>query len=356
VPKGRCLIETCALRNLAEPSTYPLRAAARLQETIARVRFKLLIHRARRAFIKSALPAFAALALLGATVSVAACREVTHAENAPPPRPAMFKLTDSDSEIYLFGTVHILPPELKWRTPAFDAALAKANRVYFETPSGPDAEARAIALTQSLGMNPPGVTLDSYLTPAEQERLRAAAAKAGTTIENLQPMRPWLAAIMVSLSAMMEAGQDPNAGVENVIEAEAGKSGKSLEYFETIDEQLGLFAKLSEQSQKAILIASLDDIEEGPALTHKLDQAWVTGDLRTLDSFVNGDMRRLDMAVYKAILVNRNANWTKQIDALMQADQKGATIFIAVGAGHLAGKDGVPAMLEKLGYKVDRVQ
>ncbi len=320
------------------------------------MRITLLMDQARRAFRLSALPAFAALALVGATVSIASCREAPRPETTPQPRPAMFKLADSDSEIYLFGTVHILPPELKWRTPAFDAALEKASRVYFETPSGPEAEARAIALTHSLGMNPPGVTLDSYLTPAEQERLRSAAAKAGTTVENLQPMRPWLAAIMVSLSAMMEAGQDPDSGVEKVIEAEVAKSGKTLAYFETIDEQLGLFAKLSEQSQKAILIASLDDIEEGPELIHKLDQAWVTGDLRTLDSFVNGDMRRLDMAVYKAILVNRNANWTKQIDALMQADQNGATFLIAVGAGHLAGKDGVPAMLEKVGYEVNRVQ
>lgn len=320
------------------------------------MRFKLLIHQARRAVHSTAASALAALALLGVAATLAACRETSPAAAATQPRPAMFKLADADSEIYLFGTVHILPPDLKWRTKTFDAALGKASRVYFETPSGPDAEARAIALTQSLGMNTPGVTLDSYLTPAEQARLRAAAVKAGTTIENLQPMRPWLAAIMVSLSAMIEAGQDPDAGVEKVIEAAAAQTGKSLAYFETIDEQLGLFAKLSEQSQKAILIASLDDIEEGPALTEKLDHAWVTGDLRTLDSFVNGDMRRLDMAVYKAILVNRNANWTKQIDALMQADQKGAVIFIAVGAGHLAGKDSVPAMMEKLGYRVDRVQ
>lgn len=320
------------------------------------MRLKPLIQKARRALRLSVLPAIAALALLGTAAGVAACREPPPAAALTQARPALFRLTDSDSEIYLFGTVHILPPDLQWRTKTFDQALGKSSLVYFETPSGPDAEARAIALTQSLGMNPPGVTLDSYLTPPEQERLRSAAAKAGATLETLQPMRPWLAAIMISLSAMMKAGQDPDAGVEKVIEAEAGRSGKKLAYFETIDEQLGLFAKLGEQSQKAILLASLDDIEEGPALTQKLDHAWVNGDLKTLDSFVNGDMRRLDMAVYKAILVDRNANWARQIDALMQADQGGATIFIAVGAGHLAGKDSVPAMLEKLGYRVDRVQ
>lgn len=292
-----------------------------------------------------------------AAAGVAACREApAPASVAAGQHPALFKLADADSQIYLFGTVHILPPELKWRTATLDGAIAKANVVYFETPSGPDSEARAIALTQSLGMNPPGVTLDSYLTPAEQARLRRAAAKAGTKVETLQPMRPWLAAIMMSLSAMMAEGQDPKAGVEKVIEAEAVKGGKRLAYFETIDEQLGLFAKLSEKSQKAILIASLDDVEQGPALTDKLDRAWLTGDLKTLDNYVNGDMRRLDMAVYKAILVNRNANWTKQIDSLMKADQHGAVIFIAVGAGHLAGKDSVPAMLQKLGYHVDRAQ
>ena len=320
------------------------------------MRFSTLFHQVRRSFRFTALPVLVPLALLATAVGVAACREAPSAASVAQPRPAMFKLADSDSQIYLFGTVHILPPELNWRTKTFDDALIQADLIYFETPSGPESEARAIALTQSLGMNPPGITLDSYLTPAEQQRLRSAATKAGTTIENLQPMRPWLAAIMVSLSAMMDAGQDPDAGVEKVIEAEAAKTGKTLAYFETIDEQLGLFATLSEQSQKAILIASLDDIEEGPALTEKLDDAWVNGDLKTLDNFVNGDMRRLDMAVYKAILVNRNSNWTQQIDALMQADQNGAVIFIAVGAGHLAGKDGVPAMLEKRGYRVDRVQ
>jgi uncharacterized protein len=312
-----------------------------------------LISSARRALVQTALPA---LALLGAGLSAAACSEKPLAAAAAEPRPAMFKLADSDSEVYLFGTVHILPPDLKWRTKMFNDALKKSDVIYFETPSGADSEARAIALTQSLGMNPPGVTLASYLTLAEQEMLKRAAAKAGASYDDLQGMRPWLAAIMVSLSAMMEAGQDPDAGVEKVIEAEAAKTGKALDYFESIDEQLGLFAKLSEQSQKAILLASIDDIEEGPGLTKKLDKAWVSGDLKTLDNYVNGDMRRLDMAVYKAILVDRNSNWTKQIDTLMKADQKNAVIFIAVGAGHLTGKDGIPTMLEKLGYRVDRVQ
>lgn len=294
---------------------------------------------------------------LAFALSAASCDSIPSAEaNPAPPQPAMFKLADADSEIYLFGTVHILPPDLVWRTPKFDAAFSKANTVYFETPGGPESEARAIALTQQLGVNRAGVTLDSYLNEAQRKRLRVVALKAGMQAETLQSMRPWLAAIMLSLNAMVIEGQDPDSGVEKILEAEAARANKRVAYFETIDEQLGLFAKLSDQSQKAVLVASFDDVEEGAALTHKLDNAWVRGDLKTLDKYVNDDLRRLDKQVYKAILVNRNHNWTQQIDALMKADQKGATIFIAVGAGHLAGVDSVPAMLTALGYKVQRAQ
>ncbi|MET0545731.1 MAG: TraB/GumN family protein [Caulobacterales bacterium] len=305
-------------------------------------------------FRKAVRTPLACLCAALSLTALSACDSVPAAEIGP--RPAMFKLSDADSEIYLFGTVHILPRELVWRTAKFDAAFAKARTIYFETPGGPDSEARAMVLTQRLGVNPPGVTLDAYLDEAERKRLRKVAIKAGLQAENLQSMRPWLAAIMLSLNAMVIHGQDPNSGVEKILEAEAARSGKTLAYFETIDEQLGLFAKLSDASQKAVLLASLDDVEQGDALTQKLDRAWAQGDLKTLDKYVNSDLRKLDMNVYRAILADRNANWARQIDTLMKADQRGATIFIAVGAGHLAGTDSVPALLASMGYKIERAQ
>ena len=81
--------------------------------------------------------------------------------------------------------------------------------------------------------------------------------------------------------------------------------------------------------------------------------AWENGDAEALDTLMVDSMKDVDSAIYEALIVRRNAAWVEDIKALMEGDEDA---LVTVGAGHLVGEGGVPALLQAEGYTVERVQ
>ena len=79
--------------------------------------------------------------------------------------------------------------------------------------------------------------------------------------------------------------------------------------------------------------------------------AWSAGDVDALDKLNNAEFRDKYPDLFQTLVVKRNQNFTTQIQDLLKGD---GVSFVAIGAGHLVGKEGVPALLEKQGYKVTR--
>lgn len=251
--------------------------------------------------------------------------------------------------ITLFGSVHLLPPGLVWRTKAFDEALARADVVVFEIPL---AEMNELALQQYLAqnmMNPPGVTLSTLLTADEKARVEAAAKSVGASFAALEPFRPWMAALQISVAAVLKLGYDPNSGVDKLVEADAAKAGKALDYFETAREQLDMFITLPPEQEKAFLVSGATDMAKDPDMLNELVAAWAAGDAATIDRLMNEGLET-DPALGKKLLEDRNARWVEKITSVYMNDTK--NYLIVVGAGHLAGDKGVPHMLRAEGIEV----
>ncbi len=307
--------------------------------------------------LKNAFAWLAATALVAGLVS--ACGPA--AEPAPaapaaydgPPRPALWKIADADTTIYLFGTIHLLPPALDWETPAFKAAFGEASTVYFEADTDiPPAEIGAIV--QRTGILPPADNLSDRLDPGQREALRAAAARFGLSSAALDRMRPWYASVVISDAAIRKAGFDSGSGVENVLRPAAIGAGKALRFLETVEAQLSAYTILPDAVQVRLLDASLKDLDKAGEMLTGMISAWRAGDDKALTARVIDDQLATQPEIYQTLMVRRNAAWAPQLDAIMRNES--GVFLVAVGAGHLLGPDSVLKLLEPLGYTPVRVQ
>ena len=265
-------------------------------------------------------------------------------------QPAMWTLKDEDTTLYLLGTVHLLRPDLDWRTPEIDAAIAAADTVVFEADTtSPEAGRELMTFFTSQGLFNDGTQLNNLLTEAEVAQLTAALTEVGLPIEAVQPMRPWYAALNLSVMQMTEEGFDPTAGVEMKIEADAKARGAKFAYLETVDQQLGEFAGLDNCAQVDFLMQTAESMKQGTELLDLLVSEWADGDTTGLGALMSTPDSFGSDEAYAALLLNRNTRWTPLVAEML--DEPG-TRLIAVGAGHLVGPDSVIAKLRAEGYEV----
>lgn len=266
--------------------------------------------------------------------------------------PAMWTLSDDDTDIHIFGTVHLLRPELQWRTEAFDSALAGADTIVFEVDmKSPEAQ-RAIATDfLARGMYDDGRTLKEVLADSDEAVISAAFDSIGVPLDAMNTFEPWMASVNLGVMKLVADGYDPNAGVENVIEAEAIEAGKSFGYLETISQQADAFDLLPEDEQISMLYESALLLDDTPQMLDLLVSEWADGDVAGIGTLVaNPDGVGFSGEAYKSLLVKRNQAWVPQIEAMLNEP---GSVFIAVGAGHLAGPDSVITMLRDNGYDVE---
>ena len=263
--------------------------------------------------------------------------------------PPVWIVRDADSELVLFGSIHILPPGLEWRPPALKAAFEKADDLWLEVPSDPASQQQAAALVAPLTYLPPGQTLDGKLSPAGRKRLAAAAWDLSLSLPQLQTLRPWMAEIVISAAQAAKAGASGAGGAEQALVNDPNRPAK-VEALESLAQQAALFAAAPEKEQIASLELSLRDVAKDPKGYDRLVAAWMAADLKTLDREAVAPLRRAQPAAYKRMVTDRNAAWIVKLRQRLSGS--GRTVVV-VGAGHLIGPQGLPARLRALGYRVE---
>ena len=248
---------------------------------------------------------------------------------------------DKDTTIYLFGTVHALKPNLSW----FDSAVRKAfdasGQLVLEIPLPTPEQAQKVI--GPLAMDPTGPTLTQKLPEKSRAAYAAALAKLGVPAAALDRFEPWFAAVTMSQISLQKAGYSAADGAEMALDAAAKAAGKPVTGLETLEQQLGYFHDLPQADQIAFLLESVKDLDKFDTTINAMVDKWKAGDAEGLSKLMNEDLTG-QKNLYKVLLVDRNARWATWIDSRMKTP---GTVFIAVGAGHLAGKDSVQAQLAK---------
>ncbi|GGY36519.1 TraB/GumN family protein [Parvularcula lutaonensis] len=257
-------------------------------------------------------------------------------------------VSDEDSKMVLFPTIHVLPEDLEWKSEAYEAALAEADEVWFEIlPTEMNDQAQMQQLALQYGMSP-DKPLSERLSPELYAELEAAATEVGLPMQALEPMRPWFAAVNLSVMDLMGDGFTPGAGVETVVAAET--PDEKERGLETVAQQLGFFGSLPEDVEIMFLEATLEQMESGQKELKEFAEDWASGDVSGLEEFVIGGIRDVSEELYQVLLVKRNQDWVEQLAEELEGS---GNDFVAVGAGHLVGADGVPQLLAARGYKVE---
>ena len=264
-------------------------------------------------------------------------------------RPPVWTVRDADSELVIFGSVHVLPPGLDWRPAELDAALAKADDLWFELPIDPASEAKVGQLAAAHGLLPQGQSLSALLSPEGRERLKTATADLGVSMAVLDRLEPWFAEVVLAGAQFQKAGADASSGVEKMISGSAPASAQRRA-FESPEEQIAIFDAAPLAQQVASLEQSLIELNENPRAYDELIAHWMAGDLRALDEDVLGPLRTAAPGLYARLVTERNERWLTTLKARL--DGSGRTVVV-VGVGHLVGQDGLPARLRALGYSVE---
>lgn len=286
--------------------------------------------------IWSALLAGAAMLALGVGPAVAA--------------PALWRVSDGDSRIYLFGTIHALGPNLQWRTPLYDRALAEATTVWFEADMEAGDPESIRLLVQRYGSDPDR-PLSRKLPPSDLSRLSQQA-----DLARIDHLRPWAAALMLSMRPVLAKGATVEKGADLTITRAARSDAKRVRTFETLEDQARMFAGLPEASEVRYLSGVIRGrAPKGPRLrlpfrAASLESAWLSGRLGS--DAVDG-MRAENPALYEAFVRRRNLAWADRLTTELAGS---GVELVNVGALHLVGDDGLPALLAARGYRVERIQ
>jgi uncharacterized protein YbaP (TraB family) len=271
---------------------------------------------------------------------------------AAKPAPALWSVSDADTTVYLFGTIHLLPEKFNWRTARFDAAVNGSQELVVETIVDDKNPAQMMSVLAQLAIRPGLPPLAERVPADKRAALQAAVKKSGIPPAAFDRMETWAAAFMLLGNQFRDLGLKGGEGVEAVLRNAFLSKNKPIGQLETNAEQLGFFDALPENAQRQLLEGAIDSPANTGADFRKMLASWSKGDVAAIAKSFNHDMAG-SPELMEALIKRRNANWSRWIKQRMT---KPGSVLIAVGAGHLAGTGSVVDLLQRQGLKVRRVQ
>jgi uncharacterized protein len=268
--------------------------------------------------------------------------------------PAMWEVKppSGKGQLLLFGTFHLLPKDINWKTQSFDKKTKKAQLYVFELTQAELLNPASRELLLSRGMLPEGQSLQDIVGPELFAKVEQAGKSVGLPATALSKMRPWMASILLATQSARVAGFEPGLGVETVLQAQAAARRLPTEGLETMAEQVVALASLEEDGAHQMLEETTVELADAQAVFRKMVDAWASGDAARLEGAFLEDMKTFPKA-YDALLKQRNLRWLPKFEALLKANKQ---VLVSVGAGHLVGPDGMVALLQAKGYRVTQIQ
>lgn len=296
-------------------------------------------------FLSSITAAFVAFAPLPAIAA-----QPAPAPEAAEARPALWRVADEDTTIYLFGTFHLMD-QRSWFGEGIRAAFDRSDELVVEA-IVPEDPAALQPMIMRHAMNAGGTPVSQQLTAEQNATLAEILAPTGIPTQALDQFKPWFLALTVTTVVAQRMGLGPEQGVDMALKRAAGERGMEIGELESAEWQIGLFASMAEEQQLSYLRKTLDEADKIEETLRPMLAAWSSGDADGLVAIMNQSSSE-DPALHRLIFTDRNATWA---DWIVNRLEQPGTVFVAVGAGHLAGEDSVQTMLGARGVEVERVQ
>lgn len=263
----------------------------------------------------------------------------------------IWQIDGEQNRVYLLGSIHLLRQQDYPLPAGFDSVYEDAETLIMELDMDDMDPVESQTLANQMGLIQDGRTLKDLLGDEVYAEAESLAEASQIPIALLATAEPWFAAMNVEVMLLMRMGFNPNYGVETYFQEKAAADGKEILGLETMRQQLEFLDGLSEEAQREMLMQALSEGAELREIMDSTIAAWRTGDVDFMESDLLGDMAQYP-ELNRVIVVERNIDWTQQIEALLDDD---IDYLIVVGTLHLVGDDGVPELLEARGHSVTQL-
>ena len=274
--------------------------------------------------------------LVGFRIALLAAAMAGAVSAAAGPQP-LWEVEGASNHIYLLGSVHVLRANDSLPQGVIDA-YRSADVLIMEMDLDHVDPMATAQITQQLGLDPQGKTLDELLGPADYASASRKARAVGIDLDMLRAFQPWLAAVTIEQLRLQQLGLDPDFGVEQQLIRMAHDDHKEIRGLETIEEQLGALASLSPRAQRVFLLQTLDEAGTVDKDIAEIVSAWRSGNTQLLEKDFLKDLRD-QPEIYQHVVVQRNRNWV-----------------VIVGTMHLVGRDSLLQLLGAAGVRTHQVQ
>jgi uncharacterized protein len=273
---------------------------------------------------------------------------ITSTLHAQTGKSFLWKVEGEGGSAYMLGSLHVLTPDWYPLNATINKAFAEAKVLVEEVDIDETSDPAQMMAALMKAMLTDGKTLDQVIAPETYTEVKKRAEKVGMPMMALNRMKPWLVAITLMAPTLQAAGYKPELGIDRHFYDRAIASGMKRQALETLQYQLDRFDELSPQLQEKLLKTTMEDLDTEVSSVKDMAQAWAFGNVAAMEKMTLSALQE-SPELYKRLLIERNNNWLPHVE---QCVKQNAGCFIVVGAAHLVGPDGLPALLTKKGYKV----
>ncbi|QDZ29167.1 TraB/GumN family protein [Noviherbaspirillum sp. UKPF54] len=268
-------------------------------------------------------------------------------------RGALYRVRQQGHTAYVFGTIHVGLPAFFPLDDQVTQALSHASRLVLELDVRRDEPFQA-ALRKH-GLYADGDTLERHLSPAGLAHLRRALERFGMPFAQVTMLKPWLVTNMLVGLDLERQGYQRRYGIEFFLLAQA--QAKEVRELESAEYQMSLYDDMSDAQQEQYLRENLAELEESASRgkARALIEAWASADGDAQERLLRESLAEKTLSAdftQRVLLDKRNPEMADKIGALLQS---GETSFVAIGLLHVLGENGVPALLRRRGYEVEKL-
>lgn len=262
--------------------------------------------------------------------------------------PNLWSISDDDTTVYIFGTIHLLNQEVEWITPQFQEAFATADGLILELSPEQSSQAVFQPLMVKYGDLPEGESISDYLTKENYSKLTEMLEDIEVPVNALDKLRPWLAEVSLYNHVAFSKGFMSEYWVEFILEESARNNGIPIYGLETAEVLISNLAGVSKESQNFLIELTLEELEFLEENFVQVRDLWLAGDMEGLRSYFHEDLEKAPNLA-EGLIYQRNRNWIGEIQGIMEIP---GIYLLAVGTRHLVGKQNLLELLEKAGYDV----
>lgn len=264
----------------------------------------------------------------------------------------LWRIQSKTSTVYALGSIHLLKKDIYPLDIAIENAFNRSDSLVVEANIN-DIDMLNFQQLMAGAVYANGDSLDNHVSKNTWKIIEKETAKIGLSPKFFCKQRPWFLAITLEALKLVNAGYDPEYGIDKYFLTKATGRKKVIE-LESINYQIDLLSGLNDSDQELFLLYTLKNLE---TLTNEADNmvnAWKSGDAESMETIIK-DSSINDAEfypVYNKLIVQRNKDISLKIDKLLK---KKGTYFVVVGAAHFIGKQGIIQLLKERGYSLNQL-